>query len=79
MLMGHAIKKPFHSDGGDITVINPWLRSGPCEWTEPPLRAEFDVTPDGQRFLINAPLDESTLAARARIAVVLNWQQLLGR
>lgn len=25
MLMGHAIKKGFHSDGGDITVINPWL------------------------------------------------------
>jgi predicted amidohydrolase YtcJ len=25
MLMGHAIKKAFHSDGGDITVINPWL------------------------------------------------------
>jgi len=25
MLMGHAIKKGYHSDGGDITVINPWL------------------------------------------------------
>jgi predicted amidohydrolase YtcJ len=25
MLMEHAIKKGFHSDGGDITVINPWL------------------------------------------------------
>ena len=25
MLMNHAIKKGFHSDGGDITVINPWL------------------------------------------------------
>jgi len=25
MLMGHPIKKAFHSDGGDITVINPWL------------------------------------------------------
>jgi predicted amidohydrolase YtcJ len=24
-LMGHPIKKAFHSDGGDITVINPWL------------------------------------------------------
>jgi len=23
--MGHPIKKAFHSDGGDITVINPWL------------------------------------------------------
>ena len=23
--MGHAIKKGYHSDGGDITVINPWL------------------------------------------------------
>lgn len=25
MLMNHKIKKGYHSDGGDITVINPWL------------------------------------------------------
>ncbi|HUK34432.1 MAG TPA: amidohydrolase family protein [Vicinamibacterales bacterium] len=25
MLMTHPIKKGYHSDGGDITVINPWL------------------------------------------------------
>jgi predicted amidohydrolase YtcJ len=25
MLMNHQIKKGYHSDGGDITVINPWL------------------------------------------------------
>jgi predicted amidohydrolase YtcJ len=25
MLMGHPIKMGYHSDGGDITVINPWL------------------------------------------------------
>ena len=25
MLMNHPIRKGFHSDGGDITVINPWL------------------------------------------------------
>jgi hypothetical protein len=25
MLMGHHIHKGYHSDGGDITVINPWL------------------------------------------------------
>jgi predicted amidohydrolase YtcJ len=25
MLMTHAIRKGYHSDGGDITVINPWL------------------------------------------------------
>jgi predicted amidohydrolase YtcJ len=24
-LMSHPIRKAFHSDGGDITVINPWL------------------------------------------------------
>ena len=23
--MGHPIKMGYHSDGGDITVINPWL------------------------------------------------------
>jgi predicted amidohydrolase YtcJ len=25
MLLNHDIKKGYHSDGGDITVINPWL------------------------------------------------------
>jgi predicted amidohydrolase YtcJ len=25
MLMGHPIRKGYHSDGGDITVISPWL------------------------------------------------------
>jgi predicted amidohydrolase YtcJ len=25
MIMNHRIKKGYHSDGGDITVINPWL------------------------------------------------------
>jgi predicted amidohydrolase YtcJ len=25
MLMDHPIKKGYHSDGGDITLINPWL------------------------------------------------------
>lgn len=25
MLMSHPIQKGYHSDGGDITVINPWL------------------------------------------------------
>jgi predicted amidohydrolase YtcJ len=25
MLLNHPIKKGYHSDGGDITVINPWL------------------------------------------------------
>jgi len=25
MLMNHKIRKGYHSDGGDITVINPWL------------------------------------------------------
>jgi len=25
MLMGHPIHKGYHSDGGDITIINPWV------------------------------------------------------
>jgi predicted amidohydrolase YtcJ len=25
MLMAHRIKKGYHSDGGDITLVNPWL------------------------------------------------------
>ena len=33
-------------------------------------RPQYDVTHDGQRFLINIPLDED---APSPIAVVLNW------
>ena len=39
-------------------------------------RGQYEVTRDGQRFLINVPLEED---APAPITVVLNWQAGLGR
>jgi hypothetical protein len=33
-----------------------------------------DVTPDGQRFLINVPADDTPLSP---ITIVLNWQEEL--
>ena len=34
------------------------------------IRQQYDVTRDGQRFLLNVPLEE---AAASPITVVLNW------
>ena len=36
----------------------------------------YDVTPDGQRFLINLPLEEPS---SSRITVVLNWMAALNK
>jgi hypothetical protein len=33
----------------------------------------YDVTPDGQRFVVNALLQETTTSLPAPITVVLNW------
>jgi hypothetical protein len=38
-------------------------------------RAQYDVTPDGQRFLLNVPVEERQSAS---ITVVLNWAAGLG-
>ena len=35
----------------------------------PSLRQQYDVSPDGQRFLLNVPSEETT----SPITVVLNW------
>ena len=37
---------------------------------------QYDVTPDGQRFLLNQPMAEST---EAPITVVVNWPKLLAK
>jgi hypothetical protein len=37
-------------------------------------RAQYDVTRDGQRFLLNVPLEET---APSPITVVLNWSAAL--
>jgi hypothetical protein len=36
----------------------------------------YDVTPDGQRFLINVPAEEPS---SSRITVVLNWTSALNK
>ena len=36
----------------------------------------YDVTPDGQRFLINVPAEEPS---SSRITVVLNWMGALNK
>jgi hypothetical protein len=36
----------------------------------------YDVTPDGQRFLINVPAEEPS---SSRITVVLNWMSTLNK
>lgn len=36
----------------------------------PEFRQQFDVAPDGQRFLVNVPLEEATVTP---ITVVMNW------
>jgi Tol biopolymer transport system component len=38
-------------------------------------RRQYDVTPDGKRFLINAPIEDTT--ASSAITVVLNWPAAL--
>ena len=38
-------------------------------------RSQYDVTPDGKRFLINVPTDDATLSSA--ITVVLNWPAAL--
>jgi eukaryotic-like serine/threonine-protein kinase len=40
-------------------------------------RQQYDVTPDGKRFLINVPIDDS--AAASSITVVLNWPAALNK
>ncbi len=44
-------------------------------WTYPQLR-NYDITPDGERFIMLRPAD----ASASRLSVVLNWtQELLER
>jgi hypothetical protein len=33
----------------------------------------YDITPDGQRFLVVTQADETDLSARPQINIVLNW------
>jgi Tol biopolymer transport system component len=53
-------------------LFEPRLVNGPANTTG--YRPQYDVSPDGQRFLVNVPLDEATASP---ITVVLNWPTLL--
>jgi hypothetical protein len=39
-----------------------------------PAQRRFGISPDGQRFLMNIPLHESTVAP---LTVFVNWQSIL--
>jgi len=53
MLMTHPIRKGYHSDGGDITVINPWLN--------------FSTIVTGKNLLGQAILGDQTLTRQEMI------------
>jgi Tol biopolymer transport system component len=48
--------------------------ASPVAFTRRTWYASYDVSPDGQRFLVNAVVDD---AASAPITIVLNWQSAL--
>jgi Tol biopolymer transport system component/tRNA A-37 threonylcarbamoyl transferase component Bud32 len=58
----------------DVTVTQGTTRTGRSRplFTLPPAAVNWDVSPDGQRFLVAAPV--TTAPSADPIAVVLNWQ-----
>ena len=59
--------------GTAVPLFEARMLNGPNPGTG--FRAQYDVTRDGQRFLINVPLEET---ASSPITVVVNWQAALG-
>ena len=47
----------------------------PCGASARRRKAQYDVTPDGQRFLVNVPAEDTQTTS---ITVVLNWAAGLG-
>jgi dipeptidyl aminopeptidase/acylaminoacyl peptidase len=58
--------------GSAVPLFRAEMLNGPS--TAVGFRAQYDVTPDGQRFLLNVPVAE---ARRPSITVVLNWAAAL--
>jgi hypothetical protein len=54
--------------GAAVPLFEAHLLNGPSN--APGTRHQYDVAPDGQRFLLNVPLDD---AADSSITVVVNW------
>ena len=52
-----------------VALFSARLLGGPS--TVVGFRAQYDVTADGQRFLLNVPVDEE--ASSPALTVVLNW------
>jgi len=62
--------------GGDITFGRPDpLFDAPMRHWLDSLETEYDVSPDGQQFLINAVREEPA----APLTVILNWSKLIGQ
>ena len=59
---------------GDAQALSPGV---PRLLFEKRCKDWYDVTADGQRFVMIAPVDQSQMAQP--INVVLNWQRELGR
>lgn len=59
-------------------MITVGARLGPCEilFSLPPFpfRSDYDVSRDGQRFLINLGTER---ASQPPLTIILGWQQLL--
>jgi hypothetical protein len=59
--------------GSAVPLFNAPMLNGPVASVG--FRAQYDVTPDGQRFLVNVPVEDTQTTS---ITVVLNWAAGLG-
>jgi Tol biopolymer transport system component len=68
-LMAVPVRSATRLDvGAAVPLFEAHLLNGPS--TAPGIRAQYDVARDGQRFLLNVPLEDADASS---ITVVLNW------
>jgi hypothetical protein len=73
-LMAVPVRSATRLDvGAAVPLFEARLLNGPAP--SPIIRHQYDVAHDGQRLLLNVPLED---AADSSITVVLNWQAALG-
>jgi Tol biopolymer transport system component len=75
---GQLVAVPISSDttlqvGPPVSLFKADLLGGPISAI--PWRSQYDVTADGQRLLLNVPIEDPT--ARAPITVITNWMATL--
>jgi hypothetical protein len=63
----------WRRDGQSVPLFKTDLLGGPISAI--PWRSQYDVTVDGQRLLLNLPIEDPT--ARAPVAVGTNWMATL--